>query len=231
MAGTVLRNAPGYSIGGFGPCNLGLYSGDDAAKVVANRRGLRQWLDLPEEPRWLRQVHGTSVARFGPEAGEGPTADAAVTDQAGVVLAVLSADCLPVVLAGPGSEIAVAHAGWRGLSNGVLEATLAAMRSPASELYAWLGPAIGPASFEVGPEVMQAFVAHDAAARSAFVPSQGNRLLADLYELARLRLRSAGVTRLSGGGRDSFADAEHCHSFRRDGKLSGRMATLVWRMP
>lgn len=231
VAGTVLRNAPGFSNGAFGRCNLGLNNGDDAQHVLANRNALLPWLGLPEEPRWLRQVHGTCVSRMGLERERMPTADAAVTDQAGVVLSVLTADCLPVVFAGPGSEIGIAHAGWRGLSAGVLEATISAMHAPASELCAWLGPAIGPGSFEVGPEVMQAFVDHDVAACSAFVPAQGDRLLADLYELARLRLCAAGVMTVGGGGWDCLADAAHCHSYRRDGKLSGRMATLVWRAP
>jgi hypothetical protein len=232
QAGTVLRHAPGLSKAPHDRCNLGDRCGDDPAAVAANRAGLRGWLNLPGEPCWLRQVHGVKVYRAsGPSDGlarEPPQADAAVSDVPGVVLAVLSADCLPVVLASDDGTIAVAHAGWRGLAAGVLEATVAAIAGDPTRLSAWLGPAIGAGSFEVGPEVRAAFVDADPASAAAFVSAAGDRSMADLYALARRRLGLLGLTRISGGGLDTCADASRFHSYRRDGQRSGRMATLVW---
>jgi YfiH family protein len=175
----------------------------------------------------LRQVHGTHVA-IDPAHDE-PEADAAVTRMPGVVLAIQTADCLPVVFAvDDGSEIAAAHAGWRGLSAGVLESTLGAMQSPRESILAWLGPAIAAPSYEVGDEVRDAFLARDPEAASAFQATQPGHWLCDLYALARQRLHAAGITRIYGGGADTFADPR-LHSYRRDGEHSGRMASLVWR--
>lgn len=165
-----------------------------------------------------------------PSADE-PEADAAVTRTPGVVLAIQTADCLPVLFcAEDGSEIAAAHAGWRGLSAGVLENTLQAMRTPRGEILAWLGPAIAAQSYEVGDEVREAFVAHDLASSTAFTPTRPGHWLCDLYELARQRLRAAGVTRIFGGNLDTFTDPR-LHSYRRDGARSGRMANLIWIGP
>lgn len=224
--------------------NVGTRCGDDPEAVARNRAFLREALSLPSGPQWLRQVHGSSVARFPlpPLAEDGalrtdggdhatemePEADAAVTRAPGVVLAIQTADCLPVLFcAGDGSEIAAAHAGWRGLSAGVLEATLAAMRTPRADIIAWLGPAIAAPSYEVGDEVRDAFLAHDAAAASAFTATRSGHWLCDLYALARQRLQHAGVTRILGGGLDTFADPR-LHSYRRDGARSGRMVSLIW---
>ncbi len=222
---TTRRGPPDTDESAFG-FNLGARSGDDPAAIARNRAFLREVLALPDEPRWLRQVHGTQVVTD-PGHTE-PQADAAVTRTPGVVLAILTADCLPVLLcAADGSEIAAAHAGWRGLAAGVLESTVNAMHTPPGGLLAWLGPAIAAPSYEVGGEVRAAFLARAAEAASAFSPTRPGHWSCDLYALARQRLRAAGVTRVHGGGLDTLAD-RRLHSFRRDGARSGRMASLVW---
>ena len=209
-------------------------SGTPAGRDVAtNRLRLRRLLGLPGEPMWLRQVHGTRcVELHGDETPGAIEADAAWTREPGVVCAVLTADCLPVLLAErEGRAVATAHAGWRGLAGGVLEAIVAAMPVPASRLEAWLGPAIGPHAFEVGPEVRAAFVDDDPGADAAFRPGTGDRWHADLYRLARRRLRALGVARVSGGGHCTVAEADRFFSHRRDGAGAGRMATLAWIEP
>ena len=185
-------------------------------------------LGLPEEPRWLKQVHGTRVVELPGARGE-PEADASFTTQPGVVCVAKSADCLPVLLCDDaGTVVAAAHAGWRGLAAGVLEATVRALPVEPASLMAWFGAAIGPESFEVGAEVRAAFVAVDPRAAAAFAPGPApGKHFADLYALARQRLASAGVTRVSGGGRDTLREAATFHSFRRDGS-GGRMAALAW---
>ena len=211
--------------------NVGTRCGDDPAAVARNRTVLRDALALPAEPFWLHQVHGTAVlriaqgvARDGPE----PEADAVVTSEPDVVLAIQTADCLPVLFcAEDGSEIAAAHAGWRGLAAGVLEATLGAMQSERVRIVAWLGPAIAARSYEVGAEVRDAFLAHDSAAAAAFAATRPGHWQCDLYALARQRLRAAGITRACGGGFDTFGDPR-LHSYRRDGAMSGRMVSLLW---
>ncbi|KFL35876.1 peptidoglycan editing factor PgeF [Arenimonas donghaensis] len=227
---TSLRGGDGVSQPPFDRLNLGTNSGDAPAAVHENRRRLRAWLDLPGEPCWLRQVHGVAVARPrpGPPPGEGAEADASVTSDAGTVLAILTADCLPVVFAADdGSEIAAAHAGWRGLAAGVLEATVGAMATPPSRLRVWLGPAAGPGRYEIGAEVREAFVTRDAGAGAAFVPTRPGHWHVDLYALARRRLAAAGVHAIHGGGLCTIADPARFYSHRRDGR-SGRMATLAW---
>jgi YfiH family protein len=157
-----------------------------------------------------------------------PEADAAVACESGVVLAILTADCLPILLcADDGREIAALHAGWRGLSAGVIQACVSRMRTPPARLLAWLGPAIGPRSYEVGDEVRDAFIRPDENAAAAFEPNRPGHWLCDLYTLARLRLRAAGVTRIHGGGFDTFTDPRF-YSYRRDGARSGRFASLIW---
>ena len=206
--------------------NVGMRCGDDPVAVVRNRARLVETLSLPVEPCWLRQVHGTCVV-VGP-CHEEPEADAAVTRSPGVVLAIQTADCLPVLLcADDGAEIAAAHAGWRGLAAGVLENTLGAMRSPRANIMAWLGPAIAAKSYEVGDEVRDAFLAHDPEAAAAFIATRPGHWTCDLYQLARQRLRAAGITRIHGGGFDTFTNPR-LHSYRRDGARSGRMASLIW---
>lgn len=227
VAGTTLRHG-GVSEGSFRSLNLGEFSGDDAKAVQENRTRFRAICDLPSAPRWLRQVHGTNVV-IEPRAGETPEADAAITRRAGVVCVVLTADCLPVILASAdGAELAVAHAGWRGLAGGVLEATVRQMSADPAELIAWLGPAISQPAFEVGPEVRQEFLAHDAAAARCFMANRRGRWQADLYALARMRLESLDIAQVSGGEYCTFGEPQRFFSYRRDGAC-GRMASFVFR--
>ena len=222
---TTLRHGAGHSVAPFDTFNLGLRSGDDAAVVERNRTELHDRFGLPSHPRWLRQVHGTRVV-VEPDADE-PEADAAVTRHRGTVLAILTADCMPVVFASrDGDELGAAHAGWRGLAAGVLEATLDAMHTPREKIVAWLGPAAGQASYEVGAEVFDAFVAQNPAAAAAFVPTRPGHSRVDLYALARQRLAHAGVMDVQGGGFDTIGDARF-FSHRRD-QRTGRMATIAW---
>lgn len=187
---------------------------------------------LPSPPRWLEQVHGASVvtaqAILG-DVGGAPCADAAVTRDANVVLAVRAADCLPVLFSTQdGTVIAIAHAGWRGLAAGVLENTVAAMACAPSTIVAWFGPAIGKAAFEVGADVRDAFVATDAGAASAFTAGRPDKWFADLEQLARRRLVNAGVPHVSGSGLCTVSDPARFFSFRRD-RSRGRMGAFLWR--
>jgi YfiH family protein len=205
--------------------NLGDHVGDEPARVAANRAALRA--RLPAEPAWLQQVHGTLTVDAAKTA-KTAVADAAFSRQPGVVCVVMTADCLPVLFCDrAGSVVAAAHAGWRGLLAGVLENTLAAMRVAPGEVIAWLGPAIGPAHFEVGDEVRAAFVGNAAGAASEFRAHTAGKWLCDLPGLARQRLRAAGVDSIHGGGECTYADRERFFSYRRDG-VTGRMASLVW---
>lgn len=207
--------------------NVGAHVGDAPEAVAENRRRVRAALQLPAEPSWLEQVHGAHVLDL--DAGEpaGP-ADAAVTRRAGRVCAIQVADCMPVLFAArDGSAIAAAHAGWRGLAGGVLEATVAALAVEPRRLLAWLGPAIGPEHFEVGEDVRAAFLAHDAGAAVAFTPNARGRWQCDLYALARRRLEAQGITALFGGGWCTHGDHARFFSYRRDGRC-GRMAALIW---
>lgn len=217
----------GVSLPPWDSMNPADHVGDDPAAVAANRAALAKALSLPSEPCWLRQVHGLQVVEAVP--GSGVTeADAAWTRQTGTVCVVQTADCLPLVLCDAGgTRVAVAHAGWRGLQAGVIEATARAAGLEGDAVLAWLGPAIGPAAFVVGDEVRQAFLDSDSGAGEAFTPAEGGRWHADLYRLARRRLARCGITRVSGGGLCSFSDAERFFSYRRDG-TTGRMATLAW---
>lgn len=256
VAFSTLRHGAGVSRPPFDRFNLGDRSGDDVAAVAHNRALLVEQAGLPSSPCWLRQVHGVEVRRFGegdrvpggatssddpdPVAGAGPPpaaaaeapeADAAVTGAAGVVLAILTADCLPVVLAArDGSDIGAAHAGWRGLAAGVLEATVAAMDTPPDRLQAWLGPAAGPDAYEIGAEVRDAFVGIDPGAASAFTGTRPGHWRVDLYALARRRLVAAGLRpgAIHSGGLCTISDPGRFYSYRRDGR-TGRLATLVWR--
>ncbi|HEX2082210.1 MAG TPA: peptidoglycan editing factor PgeF [Xanthomonadaceae bacterium] len=231
-----LRSGAGVSRPPFDAFNLGARCGDDAAAVEANRTELATRFGLPSPPRWLQQVHGTGVVHFDASTAalsqhDEPQADAAVTSTPGVVLAILTADCLPVVFAAEdGSEVAAAHAGWRGLAAGVLDATVAAMRTSPDRLLAWLGPAAGPQAYEVGEEVFDAFVGADAGAATAFAATRPGHWKVDLYALARRRLAAAGVERVHGGGLCTISDPQRFYSHRRD-QRSGRMATLAWIAP
>lgn len=227
IAGTSLRTG-GISQGAYASLNLGAHVGDDADAVAENRRRLRQRIRLDVEPAWLRQVHGTAVARA-PLAGAEPEADACWTSADNTACVVLTADCLPVLLTTrDGSQLAAAHAGWRGLVGGVLEAVIDAMHTSPDDLLAWLGPAISQPAFEVGEEVREAFVSLDPDAASCFDANARGRWQADLYGLARRRLAFAGVSEVYGGGRCTSRETEAFFSYRRDG-VTGRMASLIYR--
>ena len=225
-AGTTLR-AGGVSAAPFDSFNLGDRAGDDPTAVRANRQQLRERLALPREPAWLYQVHGARVVdAAGPVDGE---ADASVATAEDAVCVVLTADCLPVLFCDrAGSCWGAAHAGWRGLAGGVLEATVDALAAPADDLMAWLGPSIGAHNFEVGEDVRAAFCDHGPTDAQAFMPGAApGKYLADIYALARARLERAGVTAIHGGGLCTIDDAARFYSYRRDPR-TGRMASLIW---
>jgi YfiH family protein len=215
----------GVSLGPWQGFNLGGHVDDDPLAVAENRALLRR--EVPAEPLWLTQVHGTRCvnAAF---AMPGAEADASFSRQGGVVCAVLTADCLPLLLCDErATVVAIAHAGWRGLAAGVIEATVAAMQEPGERLMAWLGPAISEQAFEVGGEVRERFLDHDPRAASAFAAVLNGKWRCDIYQLARQRLQALGIDRVSGGRCCTFTDAERFFSYRRDG-LTGRMASLIW---
>lgn len=218
----------GGSAGVYAGLNLGTHVGDAPEVVAANRQLLQQYCGLTQDPAWLNQVHSTNVLDIDSWQGELSDADASVTTTAGVAAVVMTADCLPVLFCDKaGNKVAAAHAGWRGLCDGVLEATLQHFPEPSTVL-AWLGPAIGPLNFEVGSEVRAAFVAHSAQAAAAFTPSSNaGKYLADIYLLARQRLQAAGVRAIYGGDYCTVADPQRFFSYRRDGQ-TGRQASLIW---
>jgi len=224
----------GTSTGKFASLNLGDHVGDDAVAVAQNRALLQQHLPLPGTPKWLKQVHGTTLLNAGDADGALP-GDAAYTRRPNTVCAVLTADCLPLLVADTmGTMVGVIHAGWRGLAAGVIEKSIVAMRAalndqPGSELLVWLGPAIGPDSFEVGDEVRQIFLQHERKAAFAFTPRDNDKWLANIYLLARQRLAEIGLsqTQIYGGGECTFSDPARFFSYRRDGE-TGRMAGLIW---
>jgi purine-nucleoside/S-methyl-5'-thioadenosine phosphorylase / adenosine deaminase len=227
VGGTTLRGG-GVSGAEFASLNLADHVGDNAASVAENRRRFQIEYSLPAAPVWLRQVHGTRVAR-GDKAPSLPEADGIVTAQADVVCAVLTADCLPVLLTtSDGSAVAAAHAGWRGLSAGILERTVSAMNVGPERILAWLGPAIAQPAFEVGDEVREQFVGRSEAAGACFSGNSRGRWQADLVGLATLRLRECGVTQIFGGDCCTHDDAKRFFSYRRDGRC-GRMATFIFR--
>ncbi|HET6726321.1 MAG TPA: peptidoglycan editing factor PgeF [Gammaproteobacteria bacterium] len=217
----------GVSQGPYRSLNLAGHVGDDPAAVAENRRRLVDALALPGEPAWLEQVHGTRVLEL---AGDAPSeaADAAFARKPGVVLAILTADCLPVVLSEQdGAAVAVVHAGWRGMASGIIETAVEALAVAPKRLQAWLGPAIGPVAYEVGADVRDAFVDRDAGAAAAFTPGRPDKWQCDLFALARRRLMAAGIGAISGGEFCTHTDADRFFSYRRDGQC-GRMATLAW---
>ena len=218
----------GVSTGACATFNLGEHVGDAPAAVAENRRRLREHLGLMQEPRWLQQVHGIRVAVLDGWPVAGP-ADAAFTERPGDACVIMTADCLPVLFCdAAGTKVAAAHAGWRGLSAGVLESTVRAMEIDPAELMAWLGPAIGPRAYEVGEEVRRAFVGRAAEAADAFTPGKApGKWWCDLYRLATQRLNAAGLVRIYGGGLCTVSEPERFFSFRRDGEC-GRMATLIY---
>ena len=205
--------------------NVGIAVGDHPEAVAENRA--RRTALLPGAPRWLRQVHGNAVAEAD-DVTVPVEADGAFTRTPGVVCVVQMADCMPVLFAADdGSVVAAAHAGWRGLASGILENTIGALNIEPRRLHAWLGPAIGPARFEVGDEVREAFMAQSADAASAFTAHAQGKWLADLFLLARQRLRRAGVGHISASGLCTVSDPTRFFSHRRD-RISGRMAAAIW---
>jgi YfiH family protein len=227
----------GVSTGPYASLNLGARVGDLDTAVAENRRRVRVQLQLPGEPAWIEQVHGVGVLDLDTLAPVAiaaarpppPCADAVLARRAGTVCAVQVADCLPVLFAArDGTAVAAAHAGWRGLAAGVLEATVARLDVEPQQLIAWLGPAIGVRYFEVGEEVRAAFLARDNTAAAAFVPNERGCWQCDLLALARQRLAALGLEAVYGGGWCTFADARRFFSYRRDGQC-GRMAALIWR--
>lgn len=221
----------GLSSGPYASLNLAQHVGDDPVRVGENRARVREAFGLPTEPMWLEQVHGCDVVDVGTEA-TGCRADASLAMEPGQVCAVLTADCLPLLLCNRrGNRVAAVHAGWRGLAAGVVEAALDKIQDSPENLLCWLGPAIGPGKFEVGPEVREAFLTEDNNAGAGFRNAgDGEHWYADLYQLARRRLARRGVTAVYGGDRCTFSEPGCFFSFRRDG-ITGRMATLIWLAP
>ncbi|MDX1810904.1 MAG: peptidoglycan editing factor PgeF [Gammaproteobacteria bacterium] len=230
-APTCVNSASSTRLGGvsqppFDSFNLATHVGDDIAAVESNRDRLVKQLNLPAKPVWLTQVHSDHVVQL--PCNTGVEADAAYSNQPGQVCVVMTADCLPVLFTNkPGTEVAAAHAGWRGLVNGVLENTLQQFQSAPADILVWLGPAIGPAAFEVGDEVRQAFLKSHSQTEQAFTAGKGDKWFADIYALAQIRLQAVGVTHIYGGGFCTYTDRERFYSFRRDGQ-TGRMASLIW---
>lgn len=224
----VTTRASGVSAGPYASLNLGLRTEDDPAAVAENRLRLSRL--LPQPPRWLQQVHGSTVVDAD-SLNDVPQADASVARRPGTVCAIMIADCLPILLADrAGSCIGAAHAGWRGLASGVIGKTITRMAIPPVELVAWIGPGIGPAAFEVGDDVLEAFCAATPENRSAFKPQKSGKWLCDLPSLARNALRQAGVASIHGGDLCTYSQPERFYSYRRD-RITGRMAALIWLDP
>lgn len=225
----ITTRSGGVSTGPHASFNLGLLAGDDPQAVAQNRAQLRRL--LPQEPRWLRQVHGAVVADAD-ALTEPPAADASVARLPGTVCAIMIADCMPVLLCDArGTLVAAAHAGWRGLSQGVIENTVGSLitaGAAADQLLAYLGPAIGPTAFEVGADVYEAFTGRDPLAAQAFTLQRPGKWLACLFTLAHQALRRAGVGRVYGGGLCTYTDPQRFYSYRRD-RTTGRMAAMIWR--
>lgn len=217
--------AGGLSRTPYKSLNLGTHVGDFACDVAANRQRLSPF--LPSEPVWLNQVHGVQVMDAS-LANCVEEADATFSKKVGTVCTVMTADCLPVLLCDTeGTVVAAAHAGWRGLCQGVLEATVMAMQTPPEKLMAWMGPAIGASVFEIGDEVRAAFIVKNAQAAQAFTPISPNKWLMDIYQLARLRLKAVSISQVYGGDFCTYTDQTRFFSYRRDG-ITGRMASMIW---
>ena len=215
----------GTSFAPYDSLNLGERVADNPMHVATNRQALNRF--VPTEPVWLKQVHGIQVIDAA-EASRLPQADAAYARVPNAVCTIQTADCLPVLLCDEaGSVVGAAHAGWRGLLGGVIEATVTAMQAPPNRLMAWLGPAIGPQAFEVGSEVRDAFIAHNAQAMQAFIAKPNAKWLADIYLLAKQRLHKLGIEQVYGGDFCTYTDQARFFSYRRDG-VTGRMASMIW---
>jgi YfiH family protein len=232
-AATLLRSG-GLSCGAYTSLNPAMHVGDDAERVIQNRQLIKQWLNLPDEPVWLDQIH-SNLAIQAIKSKTLQQADASFTNEPGVVCAVLTADCLPLlVCTADGSQIAAIHAGWRGLLGGVIGNTIAAMEISFNasfdkgDFLIWLGPAIGPNCFEVGAEVRDAFLDKSKTFAPAFKQQNNDKWLADIYQLARIDLTMLNINHVYGGDFCTVSEPEHFYSYRRD-KQTGRMATLIWR--
>ncbi len=216
----------GVSQGAYSSLNLADHVEDNIEHVKKNRQIISQCLNI-QEPVWLKQVHGVQIVDAA-TASHHAEADAIYSNQSDSVCAVLTADCLPLLFCNQqATKVAAAHAGWRGLASGVIESTVDALQEKAENLMVWLGPAIGPSCFEVGQEVVDTFVAQDKAAIKAFIKTDVEHYLADIYQLARLRLKRLGIEKVYGGGLCTYTDEERFYSFRKN-KVSGRMASMIW---
>jgi len=226
---TSTRSA-GLSEAPYDSLNLGDHVGDNGLKVKQNRDILIQNAQLPAPPRWLSQVHGCKVIDSG-QWTAGEQADGIVSKTINHVCPILTADCLPILLCNQqGDQIAALHAGWRGLANGIIEQTIAAFSCHTSNILAWLGPAIGPEQFEVGQDVVDAFVKHDVVSQQAFQQTDDSHYLADIYLLARQRLNALGVHAIFGGDFCTVNEPSRFFSYRRDA-ITGRMASVIWIAP
>lgn len=225
------RGFPGQSCAPFDAFNLGTHVGDAPEAVAANRAQLQLALGLSQPIQWLNQVHGTAVHAYRSHEHSNITADACISRTPSAACAVLTADCLPILLCTKsGDAVAAVHAGWRGLLAGVIEACVLKL-APSDAVIAYIGPAIGAAAFEVGPEVRDALLAHDPSASIAFKAGLGDRFFADLALLARMRLQNIGVSSISESGRCTFTESETFYSHRRAGPRTGRFASVVWLTP
>lgn len=216
----------GVSAGPYRSLNLAHHVGDEMASVTRNREILKREWFLPSEPYWLHQTHSIDVIELTDKTTE-RNADASWTKQKDRVCAVMTADCLPLLIYHPDDRVAAIHAGWRGLLDGVIEATIESMTDSPEKCSVWLGPAIGPDAFEVGAEVRDAFVATDSAAAQCFRPVGEDKFLGNLYQLARLRLTSYDIFQVSGGTDCTYTDTANYYSYRRD-NVTGRMASVIW---
>ncbi len=230
-AAITTRGCPGQSYAPFDAFNLGAHVGDAPEAVVANRAHLQVALGLKQPIPWLNQVHGTAVHEYRSYERLNITADACISRTPNAACAVLTADCLPLLLCTKsGSAVAAVHAGWRGLLAGVIEASVLQL-APSDAVIAYIGPAIGTNAFEVGPELREAFLAHDPGTLVAFKPGIGDRFFADLALLARMRLQNIGVSSISESGRCTFTEHDLFYSHRRAGPHTGRFASVVWLEP
>ena len=226
-AHTTLRKG-GISQAPYNELNLAQHVGDDSNFVITNRNHLKENLQLPNEPIWLEQTHSTIVIPALPE-NRGKNADASFTTEANAICAILTADCLPILLCNKqGTYVAAIHAGWRGLANGIIEQTLKLANIPFNDIMVWLGPGIGPAVYEVGDEVRELFINENSETIKAFTPSPNLRWLADIYALARIRFKKQNITEVYGGEYCTYSAPELFYSARRNGFQTGRMASLIW---
>jgi len=220
----------GFSLPPYDSLNLGDHVGDELHTVIKNRESLLIQAGLPESPRWLKQVHGTTVS-FASSWQQGDEADAIVSETSNQVCSIMTADCLPILLCDQqGNKVAAIHAGWRGLAAGIIEKTLAHFNCPSQDIMAWLGPAIGPTQFEVGSDVFTEFTAQSRHPHLAFQQTDSDHYLADIYLLAKQRLNASGVTDVYGGEHCTVSDSSRFFSYRRDG-ITGRMASMIWIAP